>query len=89
MIVDIVDRLEADARLTDLARGFRAETADPAWFLGRQWQLGELHGEDASSPIGMRYRARQTPIDPIVGQLGLDPRRISAQALVESEPGDF
>jgi hypothetical protein len=89
MIVDIVDRLEADARLTDLARGFRAETADPAWFLGRQWQLGELQGEDASSPIGVRYRARQTPIEPIAAQPGLDPRRVAAEAVVESEPGDF
>ena len=89
MIVDIVDRLEADSRLTDLARGFRAETADPVWFLGRQWQLGEHQGEDASSPTGVRYRARLTPIDPIAGQPGLDPRRVPAEAIVESEPGDF
>jgi hypothetical protein len=89
MIVDIVDRLEADPRLTDLARGFRAQTADPAWFLGRQWQLGELQGEDASSPTGVRYRARQIPIDPVQGQRHLDPRRVPAEAVVESEPGDF
>lgn len=89
MIVDIVDRLEADSRLTDLARGFRAETADPAWFLGRQWQLGEHQGEDASSPTGVRYSARLTPIDPVAGQPGLDPRRVPAEAVVESEPADF
>lgn len=89
MIVDIVDRLEADPRQTDLARGFRAETADPAWFLGRQWQLGEHQGEDASSPTGVRYRARLTPIDPVAGQPHLDPRRVPAEAVVESEPADF
>jgi hypothetical protein len=89
MIVDVVDRLEADPRLTDLARGFRAETADPVWFLGRQWQLGEHQGEDASSPTGVRYRARLTPIDPIAGQPALDPRRVPAEAIVESEPLDF
>lgn len=88
MIVDIVDRLEADPRLSDLARGFRAETADPVWFLGRQWQLGELQGEDASSPTGVRYRARQTPIEPVHGQPDLDPRSVPAEAVVESEPGD-
>ena len=58
MIVDVVHRLEADPWLTDLARGFAAEVADPAWILGRQWQLGEHQGEDASSPVGVVYRAR-------------------------------
>ncbi len=31
-------------------RALRAEVHDPVWFLGRQWQLGEHHGEDAASP---------------------------------------
>lgn len=89
MIVDVVNRLEADPAQTDLARGFSAETADPLWLLGRQWQLGEHQGEDASSPVAVAYRARLTPIDPAAGQPLLDPRRVPAQALVESEPDDF
>jgi hypothetical protein len=89
MIFDVVNRLEADPAQTDLARGFTAETADPAWFLGRQWQLGEHQGEDASSPVGVAYRARSTPIDPVAGQPLLDPRRVPAEAIVESEPEDF
>jgi hypothetical protein len=88
-VFDMVRRLEADPTQTDLARGFTAEVADPAWLLGRQWQLGEHHGEDASSPVRVSYRARLTPIDPVGGQPRLDPRTTPAEAVVESEPGDF
>jgi hypothetical protein len=88
LIFDAVHRLEADPRQTDLARGFRAEVADPAWLLGRQWQLGEHAGEDASSPVRLTFRARHTPIDPVSGQPDLDPRTTPAEAIIESEPGD-
>ncbi len=87
-IIDAVHRLEADPWQTDLARGFSAEVADPAWLLGRQWQLGEHQGEDASSPVRVTYRAQLTPIDPVTGQPHLDPRTTPAEAIVESEPGD-
>jgi len=88
LVHDVVRRLEADRTQTDLARGFAAEVADPAWLLGRQWQLGEHQGEDASSPVRVTYRARLTPIDPIGGQPLLDPRTTPAEAIVESEPSD-
>jgi hypothetical protein len=88
LIFDAVHRLEADPRQSDLARGFTAEVADPAWLLGRQWQLGEHAGEDASSPVRLTFRARLTAIDPIGGQPHLDPRTTPAEAIVESEPGD-
>ncbi|MET9023771.1 hypothetical protein ABZV93_27735 [Actinopolymorpha sp. NPDC004070] len=88
LIFDAMHRLEADAFQTDLARGFTAEVADPAWLLGRQWQLGEHAGEDASSPVRLTYRARLTGIDPVAGQPHLDPRTTPAEAIVESEPGD-
>lgn len=74
--------------VTDLSRGFTAEVADPLWLLGRQWQLGEHRGEDASSPVRVTYRARLTPVDPIGGQPHLDPTTMPAEAIVESEPGD-
>lgn len=88
LLVGAVRRLEADPLQTDLARGFTAEVADPAWLLGRQWQLGEHQGEDASSPVRLSYRARLTPIDPLGGQPHLDPRTTPAEAIVESEPGE-
>lgn len=87
-VFDAVHRLETDRDQADLARGFTAEVADPAWLLGRQWQMGEHAGEDASSPVRLTYRARLTPIDPVNGQPHLDPRTTPAEAIVESEPGD-
>lgn len=34
-----------------LDRALRAEVADALWMLTRQWQFGELRGEDAGSPV--------------------------------------
>lgn len=50
-------RLEARARVGDLSPGLEARTADPLWMVGRQWQLGELRGDDAGSPVLTRVRA--------------------------------
>ena len=89
MIFDVLLRLEPDPHQHDLARGWRAEVADPAWMIGRQWQMGEHQGEDATSPVGVEVTARETPIRPIAGQPNLDPRTVPAEAVVESEPGDW
>jgi hypothetical protein len=50
-------RLEPRSRVADLSPGLEARTADPLWMLGRQWQLGELRGDDAGSPVLTRVRA--------------------------------
>jgi hypothetical protein len=53
-------RLEPRSR-TDLEqRTLEARVHDPLWMLTRQWQFGELKGEDAGSPIGARLRGRYT-----------------------------
>ncbi|MBL8972401.1 MAG: hypothetical protein JNK56_17575, partial [Myxococcales bacterium] len=44
-------RLEAITRTDDVAQGLQARLADPLWLIGRQWQVGELTGEDAASPV--------------------------------------
>jgi hypothetical protein len=48
-------RLEPDTQTNvldvDLDEGVAARIADPLWLLGRQWQMGELSGEDAASPV--------------------------------------
>ena len=62
MIFDVLVRLEPDPHQRDLARGWAAELADPAWMLGRQWQMGEHQGEDASSPVAVEISSRATPI---------------------------
>ena len=76
----------------DLDSGFRAEIHDALWFLARQWQLGEHQGEDAASPIGVRYAASHTPIDPYDDDPAMDPgrdpargdRRVRARRLVDA-----
>ena len=45
-------RVEPDSITGDPAPGAEARTADPAWMLGRQWQFGELAGEDAGYITG-------------------------------------
>ena len=39
------------------ARRRRAVVADPLWMIGRQWQLGELLGEDVGNPVSVRRGA--------------------------------
>ena len=89
MIFDVLLRLEPDPHQRDLSRGWAAELADPVWFLGRQWQMGEHEGEDASSPVTVELAPQVTRIGPAAGQDGLDPATIPGQAILESEPGDW
>ena len=42
-----------------LVRGLEASVRDPAWFLARQWQIGEFLGEDAGSPATVTLRSRE------------------------------
>lgn len=45
--------------------GLQARLHDPLWTLARQWQMGELNGEDAGSPIGARLKVETAPIGPL------------------------
>jgi hypothetical protein len=49
-------RLEPHNR-TPAMTGFAARVGDPLWMLTRQWQLGELTGEDAGSPTRVDLEA--------------------------------
>jgi hypothetical protein len=40
-----------------------ARTHDPFWMLARQWQLGELTGSDAGSPIVAAIESVDMPLD--------------------------
>jgi hypothetical protein len=89
MIFDVLLRLEPDPHQRDLARGWSAELADPAWMLGRQWQMGEHQGEDASSPVAISVAPKTSRINPLVGQDDQNPATVPAQAIIESEPFDW
>lgn len=55
-------RLQPHVRSGGLEGGLRAQLHDPLWMLARQWQLGELAGEDVGSPVQARLRMDATPL---------------------------
>lgn len=55
------NRLEGRPRAVDFERALRAEVRDALWFLTRQWQFGELRGEDAASPVEVRTKVQSAP----------------------------
>lgn len=55
-------RLEPQSVSGDPGPGARAAVADPLWMLGRQWQLGELLGEDAGTPVAVTVHSRSLPV---------------------------
>ncbi len=76
------NRLEPRARSSDLTGALAARVRDPAWFLARQWQLGELAGEDAGSPAYVRINAA---VAPMVGWQGATGPAVPMQANVPLE----
>jgi hypothetical protein len=84
------NRLEARPRTTDFTRSLRAEVRDPLWMLTRQWQFGEFHGEDASSPLTARI-AYQHYSPELVSLRGgkafpFDPETMPLETRIEREP---
>ena len=80
-------RLEPVAGQRDFEAGFAAAAHDPAWFLARQWQMGEHQGENASSPILGEYTLQLAAIASPSPEF--DPTKIPAEAIVESELDDW
>lgn len=55
-------RLEPRARGADLRPSLEGRVYDPAWLLGRQWQVGEFTGEDAGTPALAQIDLDTVPI---------------------------
>jgi hypothetical protein len=55
-------RLEPRSVSGDPKHGVDAVTADALWMIGRQWQLGELLGEDCGSPVSVHVTHRSLPV---------------------------
>ena len=84
------NRLEAITRGTDLLPGLHAEVHDATWLLARQWQLGELDGADAGSPVTATLVTRYAPLthwQPAGGQPRPYPGTGPLEELVESDGG--
>jgi hypothetical protein len=55
MPIGFYSRLEPRTRGDDLTEGLAARIWDAAWMLARQWQLGELNGDDGGTPVHVRH----------------------------------
>ena len=81
-------RLEPRCRADDFSKGIEARTADPLWMLARQWQTGELTGEDAASPIQVKLEyLTQTPKHARLGESGPveELKALPLETIVEQE----
>jgi hypothetical protein len=83
------NRLEGRPRRADFDRALRAEVRDPLWMLARQWQLGELFGDDAGSPVFAQVHVGSTQLTRYRPGAG-EPRAFSTteplEAQVEARP---
>ena len=90
------ERVEPDP-WPDVSAAVAAPVADPLWLLGRQWQVGEHRGEDASSPVELRCDTSVVPLTSLDRHLGrpgapsapVDPAVVPAEALVEADPASW
>ena len=55
-------RLEPMSLSADLLPGLQVLSADPLWMIGRQWQFGELRGEDGGTPIATLLDVEHAPL---------------------------
>jgi hypothetical protein len=55
-------RLEPQSIAGDPSEGLAAAVYDPLWMLGRQWQVGELTGEDAGTPLSVEVLGSASPL---------------------------
>ena len=86
---DVVRRIEPLQPGGDLGEGFSARLGDPLWLLGRQWQLGEHLGENASSPVAVDFRVATARVKPPRTRPGSQPEVVPTESIVEGEPEDW
>ena len=93
MSITYWNRLESRPRGRSIRRALAAEIRDPLWLLARQWQLGELSGEDAGSPQGIVVETETIAVDRWEvrgGQGTLDPTvPVESQVLAEAYVPDL
>ncbi|SEG87944.1 hypothetical protein SAMN04489712_12142 [Thermomonospora echinospora] len=86
-------RLEPRTRVNDFGESVAARVEDPAWLLGRQWQLGEFAASSGGSPATVRMRVTAGRLSAYRGTggsgataTGYDPMGLPLETLVEREP---
>jgi hypothetical protein len=61
--VTVWNRLEGRPRTANFDRALKAEVRDALWMLTRQWQMGELRGDDAGSPVFAKIHVATTRLN--------------------------
>ena len=56
------NRVEGRPRTHEFDRALSVEVRDALWMLTRQWQLGELRGDDAGSPVTVQVQVDRQPL---------------------------
>lgn len=83
------NRLEPRPRSNTFTRSVRAEVRDALWMITRQWQLGELNGEDTGTATFARLDMQTSRINRIAKKDGpyvpID-ETMPLECLVEREP---
>jgi hypothetical protein len=82
------NRVEPRSRADDFAESLKTTVADPLWMLGRQWQTGELKGEDAGTPVSVVLDHEIATLTHIkLGESGglTELSQVPAEVLVERE----
>ncbi len=84
-------RLEPNVRGASQSETLKARIHDPLWLLARQWQLGELQGDDNGTPVSARLRAecaeltRYVPQGSAARPAKFNPKQVALETLVEQE----
>ncbi|MEP7304358.1 MAG: hypothetical protein ABJA98_02460 [Acidobacteriota bacterium] len=84
-------RLEPNVRGASQSETLKARIYDPLWLLARQWQLGELQGDDSGTPVSARLRAECAELTRYLPQNGaakpvkFDPKKAPLETVVERE----
>jgi len=84
-------RLETQPTTVAMKASLQAPLADPLWLLSRQWQFNELQGEDAGTPLAIRFAVDGTRVDSFRAGTGdgawtpIGPRDVPIETRVEAE----
>ncbi|HET8922519.1 MAG TPA: hypothetical protein VFN26_05935 [Candidatus Acidoferrum sp.] len=90
--VTVWNRLEGRPRTTNFDRALRAEVRDALWMITKQWQMGEIQGSDAGSPVFAKLQidtTRLTKYQPNALATQLFEYDIPLEAKVECRPLPF
>jgi hypothetical protein len=90
--VTMWNRLEGRPRTTSFDRALRAEMSDALWMITKQWQMGEIRGSDAGSPVFAKLQidtTRLTKYQPDAEATQLFESDVPLEAKVERRPLPF